>query len=314
MMDGMGVVRSPTVSVIVPACNAAGQIRGCLAALRAQSYLHELTEVVVVDDFSEDGTAAVVVSHGATLLQQPSRAGPYAARNRGLEHARGEVVAFTDADCWPAPDWLERAILAMTGSGADLVGGRVMFRFSRRPRVGELTDALWHLDVERQIADNRACMTANLLVRRAVFEAVGSFDARVRSGGDGRWTRRATDAGFQLTYAADAVVTKEARRLGPLLAKAYRIGRGLPAAWTERGAGRSRIGRGLLRQMLPVSPAALRMQIARRGTLEMDGRLGALWASTWLMEAVRGVGVLRGWLELAAASGRVGNRMRQGSM
>ena len=69
----MGGVRTRTASVIVPTRNAARQIGGCLTALCAPEYLHELTEVVVVDESLEDGAAAVAIFQGPTLLRQPSR-------------------------------------------------------------------------------------------------------------------------------------------------------------------------------------------------------------------------------------------------
>jgi hypothetical protein len=141
-------------------------------------------------------------------------------------------------------------------------------------------------------------MTSNLFVGRRVVEALGPFDSSLRSGGDGRWTRRASDVGFRLLYVPEATVRKRARRLGPLLAKAYRVGRGLPAAWIERGASPMGAGRGVVRHFLPPAPSRVREQIRRRGSAEMGARVGILWAATWLLEAVRGLGALTAWLGL----------------
>ena len=251
----------PVVSVIVPVRNAAGHIGGCLEALAHQTYPEERREVIVVDNGSRDATREVVAAHPVHLLDETSSRSPYPARNRGLDHARGEVIAFTDADCRPLETWLERGVAGLNEEGADLVGGRVMFTFAGAPSVGEMVDALWHLDVRRQIHENRAAMTANLFVHSSVFDVIGGFDPEVRSGGDGRWTRRATDAGFLLAYAPDAIVRKPARRLGGLLAKAYRVGRGLPPAWLERGVGRSGIGVAIAHKTLPPVPSAVKRRI-----------------------------------------------------
>jgi glycosyltransferase involved in cell wall biosynthesis len=289
----------PLVSVIVPARNAAGHIGDCLQALANQTYPGERREVIVVDNGSRDATREVVAAHQVHLLEEISSRSPYPARNRGLDHARGEVIAFTDADCRPIETWLERGVEGLSEEGADLVGGRVVFTFAEPPSVGEMVDALWHLDVRRQIRDNRAAMTANLFVRRSVFEAIGGFDAEVRSGGDGRWTRRATDEGFRLTYASEAIVRKPARRLGGLLTKAYRVGRGLPPAWRERGVGRGGIGVAIAYKTLPPVPSAVRRRIEETRVPGAGERLATLWALSWLMELVRAAGSVHGLFDLA---------------
>jgi glycosyltransferase involved in cell wall biosynthesis len=293
------------VSVIVPARNAAGHVGGCLEALANQTYPRERYEVIVVDNGSRDATREVVAAHPVQLLEETSSCSPYPARNRGLHHARGEVIAFTDADCRPLETWLERGVERLNGERADLVGGRVTFTFASTPSVGEMVDALWHLDVRRQIHENRAAMTANLFVHSSVFGAIGGFDPEVRSGGDGRWTRRATDAGFALTYAPDAIVRKPARRLDGLLAKAYRVGRGLPPAWLERGVGRGAIGVAIAYKTLPPVPSAVRRRIDETQVPGAGERLMTVWAVSWLMELVRAAGSVHGWVELARSDRQV---------
>jgi glycosyltransferase involved in cell wall biosynthesis len=291
---------SPIVSVIVPVRNGERWVGGCLDALQSQSIPAGASEVIVVDNGSTDGTRGLVESYPVTLIEERARRSPYAARNAGLAKARGTVVAFTDADCRPDPEWLARGTEPLLEDRADLVAGRVDFDFSSSCTIGELTDALWHLDVAAQVEKNRSAMTSNLFVTRSVVEALGPFDGSVRSGGDGHWTRRASDAGFRLLYVPEATVRKRARKLGPLLAKAYRVGKGLPAVWVERGTPRRELGRGVLHQFLPPARARVREQIWRRGYDEMASHIGALWATTWLLEAGRGVGALVGWLRLVA--------------
>lgn len=290
---------SPLVSVIVPVRNGERWITGCLDALTSQSLPAEAFELIVVDNGSTDSTRRLVEPYPVTVIEERVRRSPYAARNAGLARARGAVVAFTDADCRPDPDWLARGTAPLLGGQGDLVAGRVVFDFSPSPTIGELADALWHLDVPTQVEKNRSAMTSNLFVTRGVVEALGPFDGGVRSGGDGRWTRRASDAGFRLLYVSEATVRKRSRRLGPLLAKAYRVGTGLPAVWVERGASSAQLGRGILRQFLPPAGVRVREQILRRGDDQMASRVGALWAVTWLLEAVRGVGALVGWIRSA---------------
>ena len=98
-------------SVIVPVFNGADTIGECLASLLALDYPPSGFEIVVVDNGSTDGTAAVVAGLGGRvrLLHEPVR-GASAARNRGVRAARGRLVAFTDADCAVEPHWLARLV------------------------------------------------------------------------------------------------------------------------------------------------------------------------------------------------------------
>ncbi len=95
---------NPAVSVVIPARNEGRRIVHCLEALDKQSIDRGRYEVIVVDDGSEDDTADVAARHGARVVRQP-RQGAAAARNHGIEEARGEVVLFTDADCIPDEHW-----------------------------------------------------------------------------------------------------------------------------------------------------------------------------------------------------------------
>ena len=93
----------PSVSVIIPAYNAAPTIGKALRALRAQSYAGRL-EVVVVDDGSSDETSSIIRTFPEVRLVVQQNAGPARARNRGAAEASGYILLFTDADCVPEPD------------------------------------------------------------------------------------------------------------------------------------------------------------------------------------------------------------------
>lgn len=94
-------------SVVIPTYNRAATLRQTLTALMAQDYPDY--EIIVVDDGSTDDTRAMIAREFPQVryIYQQNR-GPAAARNRGIAHARGEIIAFTDDDCVPPRDWLAR--------------------------------------------------------------------------------------------------------------------------------------------------------------------------------------------------------------
>lgn len=217
----------PAVSVIVAARNAEGGLARLLAALAAQTLARERFEVLVVDDRSSDDSAGVVRRSGvARSLVAPRRGGAYAARNIGLRAARAAAIAITDADCVPAPDWLERGLDALA-AGADVAGGAIDVRLGERPTLAELLDVARGLDQRRCVEEWGFAATANFFARRAVFDAIGPFNERLVSGGDNELGRRAVAAGFRLVYAPAARVEHEPRRRVRAVAKkGYRVGFG----------------------------------------------------------------------------------------
>lgn len=165
------------VSVIVPAHNAQSTIGRTLAALARQEFGGRY-EVIVVDDGSSDQTAQIARQAGARVISHPAPRGPAAARNAGRAAARGELLAFTDADCEPTPRWLAEGSSA--ARDADLVQGSI------RPIPGVLVGPFDRtLRVEE--SSPRLFESANVFVRPELFDRIGGFKAFAQSDpGNGR--------------------------------------------------------------------------------------------------------------------------------
>lgn len=200
----------PRVSVIVPVLNEARRVTACLDAIAAQEKAPSF-EVIVVDNGSRDATPDLVRVHpsGARLETERAR-GPYAARNTGIAAARGEIVAFTDADCLAEPRWLA-AGLAAIDAGADLAGGRIVQMSSTNPSVWERYDRATYLDQDLYIRVEHFAATANLFVRAKVFQDLGSFVPQLTASGDQELGHRAVRAGYRLVYAPEARVRHHPR-------------------------------------------------------------------------------------------------------
>jgi GT2 family glycosyltransferase len=211
------------ISVIVPHYQDLASLDLCLSALQAQTLAHD--EIVVADNASPVGPEAVkkaIAGRARLVMVAEKGAGP--ARNGGAAAATGDVLAFTDCDCQPEPDWLRRGVEAL--DQWDLVGGRMVVLVDDPEHMTptEAFEAVFAFNNERYIHRKGFTVTANLLCRREVFQAVGGFGVRVSE--DVEWCRRAAGKGFKLGYAAEAVVGHPARRTWPdLLAKWRRTNR-----------------------------------------------------------------------------------------
>lgn len=224
----------PRVSVIVPVFNDP-RLFQCLDALARQSYPTVRMEVLVIDNGS-DRLPEISGYPFARLLQEASP-GSYAARNLGITQARGDILAFVDADCTPLVDWLERGVEGLVASGAEAAGGRIipLFHVPGRPTLVELYDSLISLDQSRCAVNGGFAATANLLAPRETFHRIGPFDASLKSGGDREWGARLGNLGGRFVYLEGAAVGHPARGgLGSLLRKHRRV------AGSGAGFGRSR--------------------------------------------------------------------------
>ena len=297
----------PLVSVIVPVRNDSAGIRELLRRLAEQTVAQDQFEVVIGDDGSRPGElAGIATADGrVSVVSRPPRTS-YAARNRAAARGRGRLLAFCDSDCLPEPTWLEQGLRAI--EGADVVAGEVTFVAPDRPTAWSLLTIDMFLDQERNARFARA-VTANMFVRRELFDAVGGFDESLPSGGDYDFARRSVESGRRLVYAPDAVVchpTIDRRR--PFLRKVWNTNR-----WAALRRARARRPPELA-SILTLVPVLGVLIIRRRVLRPMwglhGGRLAAagLRPDRWqhlramavlhfVVSYVAALGWIRGWLE-----------------
>jgi glycosyltransferase involved in cell wall biosynthesis len=218
---------TPEISVIIPFRNARPQLPVLLKALSRQTCARDAFEVIWIDDGSGDGGGGWLQEHlppGWHLVVHTEPRGSYAARNSGLRAAEGENLAFTDVDCRPQEDWIEKGLAWL--SSVPRVAGRVHLELSDSPSAAELVDAGRFLRQRRYVQEGFGA-TANLFVQRRVFDSLGGFDEHLKSGGDYEFGLRCSLAGIPIQYADDVVVSHPARAsLRELLSKSERVGFG----------------------------------------------------------------------------------------
>lgn len=221
----------PFVSVVVPVLNDPERLQVCLQALEKQTYPGELYEVIVVDNGSCESVEPVVDRFTQARHCNEQRRSSYAARNRGVSLAKGAVIAFTDSDCIPASDWIERGVAGLLHTpNCGIVGGKVKLLFKNRdvPTAVEFFDSISFFQQQKNINDTKFSVTANLFTFKKVFDRVGLFNDTLKSGGDVEWGRRVSSCGYNLSYADDTVVSHPARSsLLQLYKKVVRVTGGL---------------------------------------------------------------------------------------
>jgi len=212
------------ISVIVPVYNGSQTLPACLQALQRQT--RPPAEIIVVDDGSTDDSSTVAAQFGVTVISQ-SNAGPAAARNHGAQIAQGDILLFTDADCAPAPDWVEQ----MSAPLADpaVTGAKGVYRTAQPELVARFVQQEYQDRYDRMTGHENIDFvdTYAAAYRRDVFLAAGGFDTTFPTASveDQEFSFRLAGQGHRLVYAPQAVVYHHHdRTVGEYLRRKFWIG------------------------------------------------------------------------------------------
>lgn len=235
-----------SVSLVVPVKDASRTLPRCLQALGRLD--PPPLEILLVDNGSRDTSRELLERfardhHDVRVLEEP-RPGAAAARNRGIATARGQVVAFTDADCVPERDWLGRLVVPVGDGSTAAAAGRVTA--ATPDSLLELFSTLYTLRLPPERRQERQWTpwsggypTANLAVERDLLESLDGFDETLTvTGEDFDLCARIYGQGATIAYVPEARVAHLHRaRLGPMLRQAYGFGQGHPALFRRHGQG-----------------------------------------------------------------------------
>lgn len=281
---------TPRISVIIPHYSDLPALDLCLTALQAQTLDADAFEIIVADNASpvgEDAVAKAIAGRARLVTVHERGAGP--ARNGGVSVARGEILAFTDCDCIPAPAWLSEGLAALEHS--DFVGGgmRVLVGDEAHVTGAEAFELVFAFDNQAYVERKGFTVTANLFCPAAIFAQVGGFRAGVSE--DLEWSHRARDAGFRIGYAPAALVAHPARRdWGELSAKWRRLNAETYGIVAARPKGRSRwLARSLL---LPLSALAHTPRVLASQRLRSPGQKLKALATLYRLRVWRAVDAL----------------------
>ena len=204
----------PEYSIIIPTFRRPEPLTRCLEAIAALEFPKDRFEVIVVDDGSDDPPSSMIASLDASVdahLLCARHGGPASARNTGAQRARGRVLVFTDDDCVPTANWLMAIDRSMAVRDEPVaVGGRVVNVLDDDVYAAAsqgVVDFLYEYYGEHP-APWRFFTSNNLAVPRHEFMEIGGFDEgfELAAAEDRDFCERWRAAGFELQYAADAVV------------------------------------------------------------------------------------------------------------
>jgi glycosyltransferase involved in cell wall biosynthesis len=187
------------VSVVMPARNAAATIGAAIGSVLAQTF-GEL-ELVVVDDGSEDETAAIAEAHaGAVRVLRQAHAGVAAARNRGIEEARGELIAFCDADDVLLPLHIDELVRLWERHGGIVTGNAyLLFPGGIHPRKLRFRRGFPAPDAQRRAILEQNFVSIMSVFPRTLVHELGPFREDLRSAEDWDFWLRAVFAGTRVT-------------------------------------------------------------------------------------------------------------------
>lgn len=203
----------PNFSIIIPTRDRPSQLVACLESIVHQTYPAPQFEVIVIDDGSKTSIATVVSPFldrlDLTLLTQQNR-GAASARNRGVAKARGHYLAFTDDDCAPAPDWVQKLEERFKPSSDLIIGGRTITAITDNAYSTASQNLISYLYEYYNTDKNNALFLTsnNIAVSAESFRTLGGFDPGYpgAAGEDRDLCDRWRFCGYGMIYAPEAVV------------------------------------------------------------------------------------------------------------
>ena len=214
----------PSLSIVIPSYNRANELERCLRSLFLLEYPHSCLEILVVDDASTDTTSTILHSlaqeaetHNIQLhsVRHVQRQGVAISRNTGAEVATYDLIAYLDSDCVATHTWLTELVPLFRDASIAAVGGMIR-SYERRNILGRYEDTCSSLYMGSRPQQVRLegpltyLPTANLVIRRAIWQQLGGF-APLTQGEDVDFCRRILLRGAHIRYVPQGIVYHDYR-------------------------------------------------------------------------------------------------------
>lgn len=215
-------------SVIIPVYMDVKGLSITLRSLEGQTIDPNLFEIIVVNDGNDKRIEEYINKYEAlpniTLIYNEINQGAYFSRNSALKICNTNNIVFTDAGCVAASNWLETGLQYL--QMYDYVAGDVLIDIATVHSLSEYHDYLTAFPVESYFNQLGFGVTANLFVKKSVFEELGLFSDNLFSGGDMEFGIRCRENKIKAMFAADSMVYHEARNHREKIKKHIRVEKG----------------------------------------------------------------------------------------
>jgi glycosyltransferase AglI len=225
--------RKQKISVIVPVYNDPGGLKNTLNSLVKQQYPTNLFEVIVADNGSTEKTLSLIDNFIARhpdiirKVEENNIQSSYAARNKGIKKAQGEIMAFIDSDMTVKENWLRKIFNTLAKHNIDCLICNLQVT-NRRNSIFALYDKMVAFPIEKYVKKSHSTPVGCMVTYKEIFNKVGFFDQHLISGGDLEFGNRIFEKGYKIAFAKDIVMKHPARETAKqLFSKHLRVGRGL---------------------------------------------------------------------------------------
>ena len=206
-------MQTPFISIVIPTRNEQKTLKDCLDSLTRLNYPKARREILVVDGMSTDNTRKIAGLYDTILVENPKRS-HRSGVNLGFEKARGDIIAFTDADCIVDENWLQNSLKYFNRRVAGVSGPiqipsqpstfqqAVAFLFSLAVRVAKSS----HKETQQAAQDVEDFPTCNAIYRKIALKVVMPLDEELYGGSDLELNYRLRQAGYRLLATPDVRV------------------------------------------------------------------------------------------------------------
>jgi glycosyltransferase involved in cell wall biosynthesis len=257
------------VSIIVSVLNRESDINKLIDCILMQSYKD--FELIVVDNGSDDNTLNLVSQYKSEKIKVVdasfAKGSPYSARNLGIKASTGDVLAFIDG--YADVSWLASGLDAMYQSNLDILAGQVILPTNSESTMYEIYDSIFSLDVQHMVKRYNAAPTANLFVKKQLFNEIGLFDENIRSGGDIFFTSQASKSGYLLGYSDLPKSYYFTRNKAQLIEKQRRVAKGQVNIWERKRKVKLEVLKTFIKFMIPFNPITTFTRIQSKATMKV---------------------------------------------
>ncbi len=200
------------VSIVIPTKNSSSTLEKCLSSIKNIDYSKDKIEVIIVDGYSTDNTVEIAKRYGCKIIFEDKQVISY-ARDIGFRHAKGDFIAFTDADCVVDKKWIKELMKHFNENVAAVGGPNITpeddTEFAKR--VGIVLSFLSKAGARygliggevREVHHNPTC---NVMYRKRVLEEVGGFNCKLITVDDEELDYRIRKKGYKIMYTPYAIV------------------------------------------------------------------------------------------------------------